>query len=85
MAIKAITGQRYTLAVESGTITTFRFHVFESEEDQIGYFLTSRGKRSDQNPLVKNALAALSELWPQPGVSFTADDKDRQILSISAE
>ncbi|HJZ56897.1 MAG TPA: hypothetical protein VKE74_18150 [Gemmataceae bacterium] len=75
------TAERYELVVEVGDVTTFRLRVYEGEEDRLGYFLTSRGKKSAANPLVKVALHALAEEWPQPTVEFTAD-KDRQIKSI---
>jgi hypothetical protein len=83
MANATKTAQRYELAVDVGAVTTFRLRVFESEDDMLGYFLTSRGKKSSLNPLVQQALIALSEEWPQATVEFTVDD-DRQITSISS-
>jgi len=75
--------QRYELAIECGPVTTFRLRVYDSVDDLLGYFLTSRGKKSDLNPLVRAALVALSDEWSSASIQFTADD-NRQITSITA-
>src|SRR5690242_5246694 len=80
---KTITVVRFEVDYKSGTPTTARIIAYESSDDRFGYAISAMGKSDPHNKLLKPAILALAQAWPDTPekVQIRVND-DREIVEF---